>query len=433
MNLKTNKKYLISLLLISAFIVSMTINPVSPVKAVLPDGPAIKNVYVTFEGWEWITDTNDTNWVMYNPAKLLTFRTDDFQLDHVNDTDPLSVTMVQDSFSEAEEKPSNFATDGITATYSDSVTVTSYGISSAAGIYQTLGTISEADFTQDDFANYQNIYTYTTADPYSTTITNWMQGIDATHTYLNFSVTAMYATLVFDKTLVDNFFTEAAARPSFDEIADNLDQTTNANFVTVLLDEVFGNHMNGIIYSPINVTDYAADWTPAQEVRAVLGGNATDTSINGTVSISEMRNALYAYLGQHVLSDTVIEGQGLPDPITDTNSPFVGFDQTATSYNVKFNIMSAYASSAIAANYSSILGLFVPSEEQLAEGKTILFWGDSALIALMAGLGAMVIAIIWAYLTKQKQKWLKILIISGVVFFLVFVFVLLGTMMIYTG
>jgi len=431
--MKTRTKLLIPLFLVSLFVVGLTMSPIGPVKATMPDGPAIKNVYVTFEGWESITAG-----AMLQP-KFLSFTTE-MNLDHVNDTDPLVVSLTQDSFSELEEKPSNFKSTGITPTYSSDFSVTSYGLSSAAGIYQTLTGIPETDFTQHDYARHQDIYTWSTTESFSTTITNFMQALDNTHTYLNLTLTAVYATIVFDKDLVDDFFGDAAARPSFDEVASDADQTTNAAFVEILLDEVFGNHVSGIVYAPFNMTtNLIADstWTPAKEVRSVLGGNATDDSLDGVIEIREMRNVLYGYIGQHLAAEVVIEGQGLPDPITSTQDPIYGFTQEATSYSVKFNILSDFGSSPCIANYTGLFGLFMPSEEALVIGQDVWFWGDSALIALMAAAGTFLAVLIVVYIPKMglntKQKWIWITGLTAAVFFVTFVMVLLATKLTYIG
>jgi len=328
-----------------------------------------------------------------------------------------------DVFTAEEQSPALFQTDGITRTYSSSLYSSITSLSSARGIYDTLMTIDENSFSQDAIKQDATIYTFTPLESFDITINDTMQAIDSTYTDQNFTATEMYFLPTFDKLLVDAFFLAAQERGTFTDTAE--DFSTNEQWVINLLDEIFGPRILDIIYSPYNTTcDLAADstWTMAEEVQAVMGGNATDLSINGTIKNVSMRDAFFGFLGKNLVPDTTV-GQALS---AFDSGIFSDFEVTATTYSFKMNVLSDFAGSAVGLGLGALFTMLLPAEVAEVVGILKMFFLEAGLFALI---GLVVASIITKLATKGKENSNTISIIAGlVVGILVFVIYIFATM-----
>jgi len=325
----------------------------------------------------------------------------------------LAVSMTIDSFYELDIAPEQFATTGITRTYSDSIAAKITDLDSTRGIYQTLLGIPETDFSQIDNDRETTVYTFTTTKIFAEEAEDAAQDYDADYTYANFTVNKMYVTFQFDRDVVDSFFTDAKNRAPYSDIAEDL--STSSSAVITLLDEVFGDSLFDVVYAPVNVTDYSSTWSVKQEFRSVLGGNETDDSVDDTVKIVSLRNALVGYLGQNVVADSVVdvptaaayEHPELPDSV----GPFFGFTATDSAYYLNFDIKTDFANSPLLGNYTCGFALFQVGAEKVP-GLIIAFsWYMTLGIGLGAGAG---LAVITALVTKNKKKLKSRVIIAFV-------------------
>lgn len=321
-----------------------------------------------------------------------------------------AVSMVADSFYETDIAPNDFVTDGITGTFSSSI-ASDLSYQSAAGIYQTLKSIDESSFSQYARDQDSTIYTFTTDEDFSTVITNELSDIDPDWTYLNFTCGTMYYVITFDKVEVDKLFAEVKAKDGYALVSD--EESTNAQMITTLFDGVFDNHIFDMIHSPINSSLVPSTLTIAEEIEAVLSVNATDTSINGSTKIVHMRNALTGYIGQQLAADSVIEAQGEAYPIS--NGGLIGFQQTATTYTVYFDVKQDFCTSnTVDENIGAAFTLFQPVD--ITEGIQVTY---AILWAILIGAGVGLVAAVITYAIASAKGVKNAAWISALVFFLV--------------
>ena len=328
-------------------------------------------------------------------------------------------------FTAAEQSPALFVTDGITTEYSsDLYTTITTSLASARGIYDTLRSIDESKFSQDAIKQDATIYTFSPLQSFDKTINDTMQAINTDYTDANFTATEAYTIVTWDKALVDELFLAAQERGTFIDTAENF--ATNEQWVINLLDEIFASRVLDIIYSPYNSTDMlAADstWTIAEEVQGVMGGNATDVSVNGTNRIVRLRNAAFGFLGKQLVPDTVV-GQALK--AFDT-SVFFDFEVTATSYSFKHNILTDFAGSAFGLGLGALYTMLLPAEVAEVVGLLKIFWLETLLFAF---LGLAVVGGITRYFTRKQKNTNSLSLIMGLITFVIvlviYVFATLG-------
>ncbi|MHA1348066.1 MAG: hypothetical protein ACTSO3_16815, partial [Candidatus Heimdallarchaeaceae archaeon] len=183
--------------------------------------------------------------------------------------------------------PNDYATTGVTRTFSSTYSGYINAIETERGLWQTLKFIDESSFSQYDIDQDLDVFTYYATEAYTATITRYLESLGS-YTYLNFTCTQAYAVLSFDKDLVDAFFTDAKAKSTYDSVATSY--STDNQKVTTLLDDVFDSHLLDIIYGVVNTTDYAAGWTVADEIYAVMGNNVSDSSIDAFTKIGSVRD-----------------------------------------------------------------------------------------------------------------------------------------------
>jgi len=177
-------------------------------------------------------------------------------------------------------------------------------------------------------------------------------------------------------------------------------------------------------------TMHAADWNIAQEVRAVMGGNETDVSIDGCQSITSIRNGLFGYIGERIAPDTVV-GQALKLMVEDGSAGrdgFVGFSATPTTYTVKFRVTNDFSGSPLTEGLSMVLAILSPAELAALQGAITLFWVENILWSLLAGFGLAAIGIGATW----KQPYRNIVGISALLvgFLLCFVILMFATALI---
>ncbi len=337
----------------------------------------------------------------YQPdLSLAMFSVDMVSLNDIyNDTMP-AVSLVGTSFFDQDLASEDYQTDSITREFSSDI-ASKIDIESAGGIYQTLQMIGENDFSQYAVDRDTTIFTYTTAVPFNETIVNELQDVDPDWNITHFDCRKMYTVLTFDRALVDAFFAEAKAQDGYGLIAD--EHSTSTQMITSLFDNVFSNHIFDIIYSPVNVSDYASDWSVAQEVHAVMGGNATDTSILGVTRTVSMRDAAIGHIGQKLAPTTTIELDSYP---TEGESPIYGFEQTATTYTIYLDIKSDYTTgNTVDGNLSGLFSLFQPGE--ITSGAQLIsYYGIGGLIGLASGLAVAFVTLLIARDSKNKY-WIS--------------------------
>lgn len=335
-------------------------------------------------------------------------------LDTVYNASMPVISLQADSFTSESQAPSDFGTDGITRTYSDALYTgfSTPSMATAQGMYSVLRYIPENEFTQYNVEQDVTAYTYTPLESYYTTVNDSMYAENVLWTAENFTVSEMYDLITFDRVMVDAFFADALAQDGYNLVAS--EHSTDQEMIQTMLDSVFTAYCYDIIYAPVNETCggiYSATWTIAQEVAAVLGGNATDTSINGTMEIVSIRNAMFGYLGQHIVADSVV-GQSLasfaPEGITDL---IYGFAATPTTYSLKFNIMSDFAASPLSEALKVLYTILTPAEyEDLITALKANVW-EGILIA--AGVGAGLAIVVYLIRRDKPDKNMSTIIAFG--------------------
>ena len=280
---------------------------------------------------------------------------------------PLSVTvpnatqsMILDNHAwngEVELAPNDLATTGITRAFSSAYATSVSKIEGAAGIYSTLRILNEDNFTEYTTDKDVDVLTLYSLEPLYDTVNTAMTAYGLT--VANFTPYTAKVQLTFDKSLVDAFFTEVASDVNFADIAEN--HFTDTALIANLLEDYFAVSMLDLVYGKINMTDYATAWTIGAEVESVLGGNATDVSVDYALELGSIRNAAMGFIGLHLadLSNTGIPQAVKPElPSADR---FMVIAQTDTSYLIDFNIISDFVSSnALIAGLGVLLAQMFP-------------------------------------------------------------------------
>ena len=341
------------------------------------------------------------------------------------------IGLESDVFTAAGQKVSLYQTDGITRTYSSSMytsITTSYA--SARGIYDTLRAMDETEFNQKATEYDMSIYTFSPLESFDKTINDTIIALDDTLTDANFSTSKIYSVLTFDRVLVDEFFAAAKSKGSFADIAADSVLSSDPDVIRVLLDEIFGARIFDIIYSPYNRTlDVAADssWTIHDEIVGVMGGNATDFSVNGTNKAVSMRNGVFGFLGKSIVADSVV-GLALSAYIPE-NDVFSNFKATPTTYSFQFTLTKTdYANSAVGLGMGSVFGIFQPATITVGGIDFNINFADAILIGLASGVVAGILGFLIAKSSKKENAVLIGFIVFIVVAIVVFAGVAFGTM-----
>ena len=402
------KKFLLVLLILSSVLVMPFTSTVKG--AVINPDPWVLSVDIVFEGYQ--PDVS---------LSMLTLRNNLVANTIYNASIP-DVGLTGTHFFEEEINSKDLQTDGITRTFSSSI-ASEISYESAGGLYQTLQVIDENDFSQYSVDRETTTFSFTTEDAYNKTITEELEDVDPDWTYLNFTCAKMYYVITFDRTAVDAFFTQAKAKATYAEIAETY--STNKQMITTLLDEIFTDHIFDIIYAPVNISTYASTWTIADEVRAVMGGNATDTSFNGTTKMVSIRNAIVGYIGHRIAPTTVIEAQGLNDPFV-SSGLILGLEQTATTYSITLDVKQDFCTAnTVDGSLAGFFGILQPG--QIETGVQVTYYvGMGLLIGLAAGFVAGLIALVLAKNNKNKA-WITFaafIVVTAITFVLYIVFTL---------
>ncbi len=390
--MKNKLKLVIPLFLVFCLLLPVTVNNNVNATTVMTTGnPLIVGINTIIKGYDGVDQSMPLS------------------LDTVYNASIPIISLQADSFAEEAQAPNDFATDGITRTYSDSLYTgfSTPSMATAQGMYSVLRYMKESSFSQLTVEQDVTAYTYTPIDSFYTTVNDSMYAENVLWTAENFTVSEMYDLITFDREMVDAFFTDALSQDGYGLLTD--DYATNQQMIISLLDSVFTRHCYDIIYAPVNETSsvYSATWTIAEEVRAVMGGNATDTSINGTMEIVSVRDAMFGYLGQHIVADSVV-GQSLASVTTDL---IYGFAATPTTYSLKFNTMSDFAASPLSEALKVLYTILTPAEyEDLITALKANIW-EGILIAAAVGAGLAIVA----YLIRKDKpdKYLYAIIAFG--------------------
>ena len=347
-------------------------------------------------------------------------------LDTVYNASMPVISLQADSFTSENQAPNDFATDGITRTYSDSLYTgfSTPSMATAQGMYSVLRYIKESSFSQLAVEQDVTAYTYTPLESYYTTVNDSMYAENVLWTAENFTVSEMYDLITFDRVMVDAFFADALSQDGYGLLTD--DYATNQQMIVSLLDSVFTRHCYDIIYAPVNETSsvYSDTWTIAQEVAAVLGGNATDTSINNTMEIVSIRDAMFGYLGQHIVAGSVV-GQSLASVAPEGTTDLIyGFAATPTTYSLKFNIMADFAASPLSEALKVLYTILTPAEyEDLITALKANVW-EGILIAAAVGAGLAIVVYLIRRDKPDKNMSTIIAFVFGSVVTLVIYFVM---------
>jgi len=334
-----------------------------------------------------------------------------------------TVVLSSDSFSATDLAPDDLKASGVTRTFSSTYAGYVTSSESERGIWNTLEFIDENSFSQYDIEQDIDVYALTPTEPFTDTITRFMSAIDATWTYENFTVSSALAYISFDKTAIDNFLLDAKAKDNYATVASQY-STDNQKIIT-LLDDVFDNHILDIVYSIVNETDYTTGWTVSEEVEAVLGGNATDTSLDGATEIGSIRNLIYGYIGNIIAPDSVVKTAVEPNPI-ERSGRIVGLLATETTYVIKFDLFTDLVSgSKVKALFDTVFTTIFPHIE--VAGTVVLVWWGNLIVGAIFGVIA---GLIGYFATKKKKlKWKK----AGLAFLFTFLIVTALMFLFYGG
>ena len=321
------------------------------------------------------------------------------------------IALGRDWFTADEQSPALFKTDGVTREYSSDLwTSVSHSYTSVTGLYYTLQRIAESSFSQDVIKQAVTVYTYSPVESFDYTINETMKALDDTYTDANFTCSKMYIPITLDKALMDEFYLAAQEEANFGVVA--ADYSAVSQQIINLLDDVFSSRILDIIYSPYNQTlNIAADasWTIAEEVKEVLGGNTTDTSINGTTRNVSLRDSVFGYVGWRLAGETVV-GTAMKSLVTD--GLLWGFEATPTTYTINLDVKTDFFSSAIGLGLSGLLSILQPAEVAALVTALQILWLEAFLIAGAAGV---VMGCITRYVTKDKSNTNSVSIIVGLI------------------
>ena len=329
------------------------------------------------------------------------------------------------SFVNEKIAPNDYATDGITRTYSDSfyTGISTPSIATSRGMYSVLSYIKENQFSQLTVEQDVTATTFTPLESFYTTVNDSLYNENPLWTAENFTVSEMYALISFDRAYVDAFFAAAMAKDGYELVSSN-EHSTNQQMIVSVLDSIFTEYCYDIIYSPVNIsTHYSATWTVADEVRAVLGGNVTDSSINGTIKNVSCRNAIFGYLGQKIVLDSVVTAT-LAAYVPE-NDVFFGFSQTATTYSIKFNYRADYASSPLSESLLSLFTVLTEAEVAALIQTFRVLWLEAFLFSAIA---FVVVGGATRYFSRKQKStnWLS-LVVGLIAFVLVGAIYILAT------
>ena len=324
------------------------------------------------------------------------------------------VALGVESFADEKLASSLLQTDGVTREFSDSYTTSVTGLDSGTGVYQTLRLISEDSFTQYNVLKDTSVYGYSLLEPLAKTINDSINAQYSTLTYLNLSVEQVYMTIVFDRAILDDFFTKVKASALFPEVSE--EYSTNQQLIVSLLDPVFTDcGLYDIVYSPTDVSSYADDWSLAKETRAVLGLNASDTSFDGAAKTVSLRNLFLGYIGWLVAPLTVVNaGMGLEAvDLGNPSDPIFGFEATPTTYSIKFNVLSDFTESpTLTWDLNVGLTMFGDAETVGTTLTSTYYW----FLVIGSGAGVWIAVTLITLLATQKQQYRTIGILLGLLF-----------------
>lgn len=259
-----------------------------------------------------------------------------------------------------ELAPNDLATTGITRAYSSSYATCVSKVEGAAGIYSTLRILNEDNFTEHTTDKDVDVLTLYSLEPLYDTVNTAMSAFGLT--VANFTPYTVKVQLAFDKSLVDTFFTEVASDVNFADIAEN--HFTDTALISNLMEDYFAVSMLDFVYGRINMTDYATAWTIGAEVESVLGGNATDVSLDGALELGSIRNAAIGFIGLH-LAD--LSSAGIPlsvQPELPSADRFSVVAATDTEYLLDLSVISDFVSSnALIAGLGVLLSQMFPHVE----------------------------------------------------------------------
>ncbi len=297
---------------------------------------------------------------------------------------------------DVELAPNDLATTGITRAYSSSYAACVSRIEGAAGIFSTLRILNEDNFTEHTTDKDVDVLTLYSLEPIYTTVNTAMTAYGLT--VANFTPYTVKVQLSFDKSLVDTFFTNVAGDANFADIAEN--HFTDTALIANLIEDYFAVTMLDLVYGNINMTDYATAWTIGAEVESVLGGNATDVSVDYALELGSIRNAAIGFIGLH-LAD--LSSAGIPQsvmPELPSEDYFSAFAQTDDEYLLDFSIISDFVSSnALIAGLGVLLSQMFPHVATASGGVAFPLYVHLIVIGVVG-----LIAGVIAYFVSGKDK-----------------------------
>ena len=286
--------------------------------------------------------------------------------------------------------PSDYLSTGVTRTYSSSVigSVTLPSTYGASGVYSTLRATDENNYAEQAVDRDLDLYTFYTLDNFYDTVNTKM--VSYGYTVANYTCNYAKLRMSFDKTLVDAFFTSIAGDDDFVELRD--DSYTSTTAVADLFEDHFKTSMLDLVYSKVNVTDYATSWTIGSEIESVLGGNDTDTSIDGTgnghVSI---RNAAIGFIGLYMADDTVIDPSAVVKSVLPGQADqFIKIIETDDSYLIAFNIFSDFVSSSLIIDHFGLALAQIFPHVETASGLAFPLYVHLIVIAVVSLIGGLI-------------------------------------------
>lgn len=317
--------------------------------------------------------------------------------------------MSLNSFAENDLASELFQTDGIARTFSDSYTSRISGLSTGTGLFQTLRTIPESSFSQYTILKDSTVYSFSLPEPIAKLVNDTVNDAYPTLTYLNVTINELYLTYVFDRSIIDNFFATAKESGMYESVSE--DYSTNKQLITSMMDPIFtSTGFHDIVYAPVNVSTYPGDWSLIKENRAVLGLNASDTSFDNATKTASLRDLMIGYLGWKIVDETIVNAQGQLEAVDKKDLPgdiIYGFEQTATTYSLKMDILTDFTGSGLVWNYSLIIDVFGLADEVGPRLVSTYAW----FLVIGCGVGVFFAAILTGVVLKKQN--LKLWAIFG--------------------
>ena len=329
-------------------------------------------------------------------------------------------TLVLDSYSwDADDlSPADLKATGVSKKYSSDfagqvLLPPSASMSSARGIYSTLRVTDESSFVEQTLKTDLDVQTFYTLDSIYETINTTMLAYGLTAE--NFTAETCKIRLTFDKSLVDSFFADVAADSMYDSVA--TEYYTDTSMVADLFEDYFRETMLDLVYTKVNLTDYATTDDIATEMEDVLGGNATDTSLDGATIIGSIRNAAVGFIGLQLAEETTISADVTPKAAVNHNTDrFVHFEATDDSYIIDFSIFSDFISgSKIIQNFGLAIAQIFPHTTTASGSIAFPLYVHLIVIAII-GLAAGLIGYATTDGKKKKKRnfWKTFGIAAGV-------------------